>query len=40
MVAYANAAGGADNITVAVIPVRPAATVPEPETTDLDTTHA
>ncbi|MFC4065451.1 PP2C family protein-serine/threonine phosphatase [Actinoplanes subglobosus] len=38
MVAYANAAGGADNITVAVIPVRPAAADPEPETTDLDTT--
>ncbi|MEU4161261.1 PP2C family serine/threonine-protein phosphatase [Actinoplanes sp. NPDC026670] len=40
MVAYANAAGGADNITVAVIPVRPAVTEPEPETTDLDTTNA
>jgi serine/threonine protein phosphatase PrpC len=40
MVAYANAAGGADNITVAVIPVHPAVTGAEPETTDLDTTNA
>ena len=29
MVAYANAAGGADNITVAVIPVHPAVVAPE-----------
>ena len=32
LVTFANAAGGADNITVALIPVRPAT---EPETTEV-----
>ena len=40
LAAYANASGGADNITVAVIPVRPSAAGAEPETTDLNTTKA
>ena len=34
LAAYANAAGGADNITVALVPVRPADD-PEPETTEV-----
>jgi serine/threonine protein phosphatase PrpC len=40
LAAYANASGGADNITVAVIPVRPSPAGAEPETTDLTTTKA